>query len=125
MGNRVGAAALAKDPGIRRVKIRGEVYTLRELTIGEFDEINEKAKERRVNPLTDREEDVVNNTTLMRLMVAKSSGISIAKQADLPTPVVITLNALVNEMHFPATDGKDKLWEPVDEEGDEEGQGEG
>ena len=116
-----GAGVLATKPATRKVRIRGEVYTLRELTIGEYDDLTLKATEKRMNPLTEREEEVVNNTTLLRLMVAKSAGVSVSKQADLEMPVVLTLNKLVNDMHFPDTEGKDKLWEPVDEEGDEAG----
>lgn len=117
------AAALKVQPNERRVKIRGVVYTLRELTIGEYDECVAKATEKRVNPVTDREEDVVNNQTLLRFMVAKSCGLSLQKQADLEMPVVLTLNKIVNDMHFPETEGKDKLWEDVTE-GDDEDEGE-
>ena len=117
-----GAATLATKPSTRKVRIRGEVYTLRELTIGEYDELTLKATEKRLNPLTEREEEFVNNTTLLRLMVAKSAGLSLGKQSDLEMPVILTLNKLVNDMHFPDTEGKDKLWESVDEEGDEAGE---
>jgi hypothetical protein len=121
MSPRAGAAALDTKSSIRKVRIRGVVYTLRELTIGEYDECVTKATEKRTNPLTEREEEFVNQTTLLRHMVAKSSGISIGKQADLEMPVVLTLNKLVNDMHFPDTEGKDKLWESVDETDGAEG----
>jgi hypothetical protein len=122
----VSAAALKKDPSVRKVKIRGNVYTLRELTIGEYDACVAKATEKRTNPVTDREEEVVNNTTLLRFMVEKSSGMSVGKMSDLEMPVVLTLNKLVNDMHFPDTEGKDKLWEDVEDEDEEsEDKGEG
>ena len=114
---------LEPKPSIRKVRIRGTVYTLRELTVAEYDECSEKAKEKRENPLTGRDEEVVNNTTLLRMMVAKATGISIARQADLDMPVLLTLNALVNEMSFPATDAtdKNKLWEEVEDDEEDGG----
>lgn len=132
MAQRVGAATLTTKPGGRKVRIRGTVFTLRELTIGEYDALQEKAKTKRMNPLTEREEEVPDNTALLRMMVSKSAGISLSKLDDLDMPVVVTLNALVNEMHFPPTDegSKGALWEAVDDEeetpeGTEEEKGEG
>jgi hypothetical protein len=125
----VSAATLTKDPTIRKVRIRGKVFTLRELTIGEYDACVAKATEKRTNPVTDREEEFVNQTTLLRFMVEKSvsfdgRALTISKQSDLEMPVILTLNRLVNDMHFPETEGKDKLWEEVeDEEGEEPGEG--
>jgi hypothetical protein len=126
----VSAATLTKDPTIRKVRIRGTVFTLRELTIGEYDACVAKATEKRINPVTDREEEFVNQTTLLRFMVEKSVSVdgktlSISKQSDLEMPVILTLNRLVNDMHFPETEGKDKLWEEVedDEEAAEPGEG--
>lgn len=122
---------LEAKPVTRKVRIRGTVYTLRELNIGEYDECVEKSKEKRENPLTGRDEEVPNQQTLLRLMVSKSAGISLAKQADMDMPVLLTLNALVNDMHFPDTDAtsKDKLWEAVEDDdedgGDEKTAGEG
>lgn len=120
---RVGAATLTTKSNVRKVRIRGEVYTLRELTIGEYDALQEKAKTKRMNPLTEREEEVPDNTALLRMMVSKSSGLSLAKLDDLDMPVVITLNAIVNEMHFPPTDAgaKGALWEAVEDEEEAEG----
>ena len=128
----VSAATLTKDPTIRKVKIRGMVFTLRELTIGEYDACVAKATEKRTSPVTDREEEFVNQKTLLRFMVEKSVSfnskpLSISKQSDLEMPVILTLNRLVNDMHFPETEGKDKLWEEVedDDEEVEEAPGEG
>jgi len=121
----VSAATLTKDPTVRRVRIRGQVFTLRELTIGEYDACVAKATEKRINPLTEREEEFVNQTSLLRFMVEKSASLdgkalTISKQSDIEMPVILTLNRLVNDMHFPETEGKDKLWEEVvDEEGEE------
>lgn len=119
MAKAVNAGDLKKDPGVRKVKIAGTVYELRTLTIGEYDALTAKATEKRTNPLTDREEESVNNQTLLRLMVAKSAGMSMSKMDDLDMPVLMTLNKLVNDMHFPPTEGKDKLWEDVEDEEDE------
>jgi hypothetical protein len=121
----VSAATLTKDPTVRKVRIRGQVFTLRELTIGEYDACVAKATEKRINPLTEREEEFVNQTSLLRFMVEKSASLdgkalTISKQSDIEMPVILTLNRLVNDMHFPETEGKDKLWEEVvDEEGEE------
>ena len=41
------AGSLTKDPAIRRIRIRGKVYVLRELTIGEYDACVAKATEKR------------------------------------------------------------------------------
>ena len=120
------AAVLDKTPGVRKIRIRGKVYTLRELSIGEYDACVAKATEKRVNPVTDRDEEVVNQQSLLRFMVEKSAGISLSRQADMDMPVLLTLNKIVNDMHFPDTEGKDKIWEDVtDEEDDEEGDGKG
>lgn len=121
----VGAAALSTEPAVRKVRIRGRVFTLRELTIGEYDACVAKATEKRVNPVTDRDEEFVNQTTLLRFMVEKSSGLSLSKQADIEMPVILTLNRLVNDMHFPDTEGKDKIWEDVEDEEESEDKGEG
>jgi hypothetical protein len=126
----VSAATLTKDPSVRKVRIRGQVFTLRELTIGEYDACVAKATEKRTNPLTEREEEFVNQTTLLRFMVEKSVSLdgktlSISKQADIEMPVILTLNRLVNDMHFPETEGKDKLWEEVEDEDPDAEPGEG
>jgi len=126
------AAALTKDPAIRKIRIRGRVYVLRELTIGEYDACVAKATEKRENAVTGREEEVVNQQSLLRFMVERSvtldgKALSLSKQADLDMPIVLSLNRLVNDMHFPETEGKDKIWEDItdaeDEEGEEKGEG--
>lgn len=121
-----GVTALKTKPSTRRVKIRDRIFDLRELTIGEYDECVRKATEKRNNPMTDREEEVVNQQSLLRFMVEKSAGLSLSKQGDIEMPIILTINKLVNDMHFPDTEGKDKLWADVDEdEGEEAAEGEG
>lgn len=132
---KVSAADLKKDPSVKRVEIRGSRYTLRELTIGEYDACVAAATEKRADPVTGRDEDAVNQQTLLRMMVAKSvtdangRSLSISRQADIAMPVQVTLNRIVNDMHFPPTEGKDALWKEVEddepEEGDEVAKGEG
>ena len=121
MGQRVGAASLTTKRNTRKVKIRGEVYELTELTIGEYDEIVEKSKVKRANPISGIEEDATDNQVVLTRMVAKSTGLSLSKLDDLAMPVKLTLNALVNDMHFPPTDAGSKgiLWEAVDSDEDE------
>lgn len=115
-----GVTALKDKPTTRKVKIRDRVFELRELTIGEYDECVRKATEKRTNPMTDREEEFVNQQTLLRFMVEKSASLSLSKQADIEMPVILTINKLVNDMHFPETEGKDKLWSDVDDEDEDE-----
>lgn len=125
MAKAVNAGDLNKDPGVKKYKISGTVYTLRTLSVGEYDALQAKATEKRTDPVTDREVEVVNNQTLLRLMVSKSSGISMSKMEDIDTPVLMTLNTLVNNLHFPPTEGKEKIWEEVDDDDEVEEPGEG
>jgi hypothetical protein len=97
---------LTPTPREESVKFRGVTYTLRELSISEFDSIAEKAtKKVKVDDGTGSgdtvEVDRLDGSLQSRLMLAKCliepKGIAIA---DIPTRVYGALNRIVNSMHF-------------------------
>jgi len=98
----------ALSPAYREesVKFRGVTYTLRELSISEFDAIAEKAtKKIKVDDGTGSgdqvEIDRLDGSAQSRLMLAKCliepKGLAIV---DIPTRVYGALNRMVNSMHF-------------------------
>lgn len=99
------------------VVIRGHKFVLQELSIGEYDELVQKATTTQTDPVTGREFEQTDNTLLLKMMVLKSCvdpKLTPEKLAALPMRVTLKLNAKVNEMHFSE--------EPDDEEESTEGE---
>jgi len=123
---------ISADPTTKTIEIRGSRFVIRELTIGEYDDLEKKATSNRPNPVNaDAPEiEVVDRQQLLRLMVLKcvvDPHLTASKFAELPTRVALGLNDYVNKMHFPEEkESRADLVEidPDDEE-DEEAQGEG
>jgi hypothetical protein len=107
------------------VSARGTTYRFRELSIGEYDDLVKKATTKVPNPLTGADEESIDNTLLLKLMVIKCSiepKLTPEILAGLPMRVVLKLNQTVNRMHYgdepealDASNGTGK--EPEDEEG--------
>jgi len=125
---------LAVEPKTKTVEIRGMRFTIRELTIGEYDELEKAATTKRPNPVNRDGPDieVTDREQLLRLMVLKcvvDPRMTPKTLTELPMRVALTLNDVVNKMHFPdEDDAKADLVEIGDEDEEEtkeEGQGEG
>jgi len=85
------------------VIIRGVTYRLRELSIGDYDELVKKSTRSEMNPLTGQNEETTDNALLLKLMVMKCSvepKITAETLANLPMRVVLKLNQTVNRMHY-------------------------
>jgi hypothetical protein len=97
------ARTLTPDFNEEVVKIRDQEYRLRELSIGEYEDLVKKATTERTNPITGEEEEQTDNTLLLKFMVLKcvvEPKISAEKLAELPMRVVLKLNQTVNRMHY-------------------------
>ena len=125
---------LTAEPMTKTVEIRGIRFKIRELTIGEYDELEKKATTKRPNPVNPDgpEIEVTDRSQLLRLMVLKcvvEPRLTPSKLADLPMRVALGLNDVVNGMHFPDEDGAKADLTEIDEEEEaeekEEDQGEG
>jgi len=85
------------------VTIRGVTYRLRELSIGDYDELVRKATLRTPNPLTGEDVESIDSTLLLKLMVLKCSvdpKLTAETLSLLPMRVVLKLNQTVNRMHY-------------------------
>lgn len=106
------------------VSVRGMTFRLRELSIGDYDDLVKKATKTVSNPITGEEDESIDNALLLKLMVLKCSvepKLTPESLANLPMRVVLKLNQTVNRMHYgdePETKAK-----PV-EEGEEPAKGE-
>ena len=121
---RATASALTPDFIEEAITIRGVTYRLRELSIGEYDDLVKLATTPRTNPMTGEVEEETDNTALLKFMVLKcviDPKLSAEKLSSLPVRVVLKLNQTVNRMHYgdePTEDAK-----PGDEEEEEEPKG--
>ena len=82
---------LTAEPMTKTVEIRGIRFKIRELTIGEYDELEKKATTKRPNPVNPDgpEFEVTDRSQLLRLMVLKcvvEPRLTPSKLADLPMP---------------------------------------
>ena len=85
------------------VNIRGIPYRLRELSIGDYDELVKKATTKIANPLTGQEDESIDNSVLLKMMVLKCAvdpKLTPESLANLPMRVVLKLNLTVNKMHY-------------------------
>lgn len=96
------------------ITVRGIDYKLRELSIGEFDELQKKATVVRTNPLTGEDNEDTDSALLLRLMVLAcvvEPKLTSEKFTQMPMRAAGRLNAAVNRMHFgeePASTTKKK-----------------
>ena len=116
------SAAITPDFLEEEVTVRGMTFRLRELSIGDYDELVKKATKKESDPITGREDEVVDNTVLLKLMVMRCSvepKLTAEALSNLPMRVVLKLNQTVNRMHYgdePETEKK-----ADDEEGTDKG----
>lgn len=111
------------DPATKTIEVRGQRFVIRELTIGEYDDLEKKATSKQPNPMNANapEIEVTDRTQLLRLMVLKcvvEPRLTAQKLSELPMRVALALNNTVNEMHFP--DEKSAQADIVDLDGEEE-----
>jgi hypothetical protein len=96
-------AALTPDFLEEEVNIRGTVYRLRELSIGEYDDLVTKATRKTTNPITGEDVESIDNAVLLKMMVLKSAidpKLNAEALSGLPMRVVLKLNQTVNKMHY-------------------------
>lgn len=122
---RAASPSLTPDFLEETVEVRNTTYRLRELSIGDYDELVKKATKTTTNPMTGEEDESIDNALLLKLMVLKCSvepRLTPETLAGLPMRVVLKLNQTVNRMHYgdePETKSK------AVEEGEEPAKGEG
>lgn len=113
--------ALIPDFLEEEVVIRGTTFRLRELSIGDYDDLVKKATTSKANPLTGEDEERVDNSLLLKLMVMKACvepRLTPEVMAALPMRVTLKLNQTVNRMHYgdePASEKKEGEEEPEEE----------
>lgn len=105
--------------------VRGQTFRLRELSIGDYDELVRKATRSTPNPLTGEDNEVIDNALLLKLMVLKccvDPKLTPESLATLPMRVVLKLNQTVNRMHYGDEPATEKA-EGDEEEASEPGEG--
>lgn len=98
-----GTQSLTPDFLEEEVHVRGVTYRLRELSIGEYDDLVKKATTKTLNPITGNDEESIDNALLLKLMVIRCSvepKLSPEALSALPMRVVLKLNQTVNRMHY-------------------------
>jgi len=101
--SRAASSALTPNFLEEEVTVRGVTYHLRELSIGDYDELVKKATSKVQNPLTGEEVETIDNSLLLKLMVLRCSfdpKLTPESLAGLPMRVVLKLNQTVNRMHY-------------------------
>ena len=104
------------------VNIRGVLYHLRELSIGEYDELVTKATKKTTNPITGEDAETIDNAVLLKMMVLKCAfdpKLNAEALSTLPMRVVLKLNTTVNRMHY-GDEPEGKKTEKLDLDGAEE-----
>ena len=97
------AHALTPDFSEETVVIRGVSYRLRELSIGDYEDLVKKATTNKTNPLTGEDDEQIDNALLLKLMVIRCSvapKLTAEALSNLPMRVVLKLNQTVNKMHY-------------------------
>lgn len=103
MTPRAASQPLTPDFLEEEVTIRGRTFRLRELSIGDYDELVKKATKTQSNPLTGEDTDVIDNALLLKLMVLRccvDPKLTPEALSTLPMRVVLKLNQTVNRMHY-------------------------
>ena len=97
------AASLTPDFLEEEITVRGMTFRLRELSIGDYDELVKKATTKVANPLTGQDDETIDNSLLLKFMVLRCSvepKLTPEALANLPMRVVLKLNQTVNRMHY-------------------------
>ena len=97
------ASPITPDFLEEEVTVRGVTYRLRELSIGDYDELVKKATTKTTSPMTGAEDEVIDNALLLKFMVLRCSvepKLTPESLASLPMRVVLKLNQTVNRMHY-------------------------
>jgi hypothetical protein len=121
---------LSADPMIKVIKVRDQRYTIQELTIGEYQDLEKKATTKRPNPVNEDAPmiDYLDQTVLLKFMVLKcviEPKLTASTLSDLPMRIVLALNKTVNDMHFPDKDEAEDIVDVTDEDEEGEAKGEG
>ena len=96
-------ASLTPDFLEEEVIVRGSSFRLRELSIGDYDDLVKKATQKQTNQISGEEIETIDNSLLLKLMVLKCSvapKLTPESLAALPMRVVLKLNQTVNRMHY-------------------------
>ena len=97
------ATSLTPDFLEEEVTVRGMTFRLRELSIGDYDELVKKATTKVANPLTGQDDESIDNSLLLKFMVLRCSvepKLTPELLSNLPMRVVLKLNQTVNKMHY-------------------------
>ena len=114
------AASLTPDFLEEEITVRGMTFRLRELSIGDYDELVKKATTKVANPLTGQDDETIDNSLLLKLMVLRCSvepKLTPESLANLPMRVVLKLNQTVNKMHYGDEPETEKKADDAVEEG--------
>ena len=118
--SRTASRQLTPDFIEEEVVIRGVAFRLRELSIGEYDDLVKKATSKQTNALTGEESDYIDNGLLLKLMVLKCSvepKLTAETMANLPMRVILKLNQTVNRLHYgDEPESEKKVDDSVEEE---------
>ena len=101
------------------VKIRDRDFRLRELSIGEYDDLIKLATSDHTNPVTGEEEERTDNQLLLKLMVLKcvvDPKLTADKLSSMPMRLVLKLNQTVNKMHYGDEPSEEVKPEEVEDE---------
>lgn len=99
--------SMSAEPRIKIIEIKGAGrFKIRELTIGEYDDLEKKATTKRPNPVNadGPEIEVTDRSQLLKFMVLKclvEPRLNAQALSELPMHVALALNNTVNKMHFP------------------------
>lgn len=107
---------VSEEPGVTRITLRGTEYTVRELTVDEYEEC--------VAASTDKATGVTTMARLLKMMSLRAISPSLATLSKpLPYPVYRTLEGIVSDTHFvdlvdeaKADEGNEKGPEPAPNE---------
>ena len=101
--SRAASVSLTPDFLEEEVTVRGLTFRLRELSIGDYDELVKKVSKPVTNLATGQEDEIIDNSLLLKLMVLRCSvepKLTPESLANLPMRVVLKLNQTVNKMHY-------------------------
>lgn len=107
----------------KEVVVRGATFRLRELSAGEYDELQRKSTIKVTNVLGEETEQQ-DDRMLLRLMLMKSviePKMTPDALTNLPARVLFALNRAVNELHFGAEPESTKSDDDAVEEGTAKG----
>lgn len=113
-------AIASDDPQVRRVKLRGVTYVIRELSAVDYEKCLRSATEERDG------RQVINNQTLFRLMLKEAMvepDITVEDFMKKPYRVVRYINDIVDDLHYSPEEEEDLDSDDDSEEGEGEAKG--